>query len=62
MPRTDIDAGVAMLSGKINAEVKTSKRVELCSPAHFRGNILTPSLKVQEGVIFEGSTKMLNPY
>ena len=57
----EIDAGVVIINGEVNANVKARQRVEIHAPAIFRGNIITPSLQVDEGVIFEGSSKMVNP-
>ena len=54
----DIEAGTVIISGEVNGTVRAKHRVEIHSPAIFRGDILTPSLSVAEGVIFEGSSKM----
>jgi cytoskeletal protein CcmA (bactofilin family) len=53
-----IEAGVVIISGEVNGSVRAKHRVEIHRPAIFRGDILTPSLSVDEGVIFEGSSKM----
>jgi cytoskeletal protein CcmA (bactofilin family) len=53
-----IEAGVVIISGEVNGTVRAKHRVEIHRPAIFRGDILTPSLSVDEGVIFEGSSKM----
>ena len=53
-----IEAGTVIISGEVNGSVKAKNRVEIHHPAIFRGDILTPSLSVDEGVIFEGSSKM----
>jgi cytoskeletal protein CcmA (bactofilin family) len=55
-----IDAGVVIISGEVNGSVRAKHRVEIHQPAIFRGDILTPSLSVDEGVIFEGSSKMVH--
>lgn len=54
----DIEAGTVIISGEVNGTVRAKHRVEIHRPAIFRGDILTPSLSVDEGVIFEGSSKM----
>jgi cytoskeletal protein CcmA (bactofilin family) len=54
----DIEAGTVIISGEVNGTVRARHRVEIHRPAIFRGDILTPSLSVDEGVIFEGSSKM----
>src|SRR5581483_9721887 len=53
-----IDAGTVIISGEVTGNVRSKHRVEIHRPAIFRGDILTPSLSVDEGVIFEGSSKM----
>lgn len=53
-----IDAGTVVISGEVNGSVRAKHRVEIHHPAVFRGDILTPSLSVDEGVIFEGQSKM----
>lgn len=53
-----IEAGVVIISGEVSGTVRAKHRVEIHRPAIFRGDILTPSLSVDEGVIFEGSSKM----
>lgn len=56
-----IEAGVVIINGEVNGSVRARHRVEIHHPAIFRGDILTPSLSVDEGVIFEGSSKMAQP-
>ncbi|MCM2277988.1 MAG: polymer-forming cytoskeletal protein [Oligoflexia bacterium] len=55
-----IDAGVVIISGEVNGSVRAKHRVEIHRPAIFRGEILTPSLSVDEGVIFEARSKMVH--
>ena len=57
----EIDAGVVIVGGEVNASLRAKYRVEIHKPAIFRGDIVTPSLSVDEGVIFEGSSKMAHP-
>ncbi|MEK7692443.1 MAG: polymer-forming cytoskeletal protein, partial [Bdellovibrionota bacterium] len=49
-----------IISGEVSGNVKAKYRVEIHQPAIFRGDIHTPSLRVDEGVIFEGSSRMVN--
>ena len=56
----EIDAGIVIINGEVQANIKARHRVEIHAPAVFRGSIVTPSLQVDEGVIFEGSSKMIN--
>jgi cytoskeletal protein CcmA (bactofilin family) len=53
-----IDAGTVIISGEVNGSIRAKHRVEIHRPAIFRGDILTPSLSVDEGVIFEARSKM----
>lgn len=53
-----IEAGTVIINGEVNGTVKARHRVEIHHPAIFRGDILTPSLSVDEGVLFEGNSKM----
>ena len=54
----DIRANIILISGMVKGNVKATGRVEITRPARFEGNITTPSLIVEEGVIFHGTTKM----
>ena len=54
-----IKAGVVIIYGKVEATIEATHRVEIRKPAIFRGEMSTPSLKVEDGVIFEGTNKML---
>src|SRR6185436_1186274 len=55
-----IDAGIVIISGEVSGNIRAKHRVEIHQPAIFKGDILTPSLRVDEGVIFEGSSKMVH--
>jgi cytoskeletal protein CcmA (bactofilin family) len=54
----DINANVVIISGSVKGNVKASSRVEIRRPARFEGTVISPSLIVEEGVIFHGVTKM----
>ncbi len=56
----DINANIVMISGIVKGNVRASSRVEIIKPARFEGIITTPSLVVEDGVIFHGTTKMKN--
>ena len=55
-----IEAGTVIISGEVNANGRAKQRVAIHRPAIFRGEILTPSLKGDDGVIFEGSSRMMD--
>jgi cytoskeletal protein CcmA (bactofilin family) len=54
----EITCGTIIVHGEISGNVKARSLVELHHPARMRGNIETPVLMVEKGVIFEGQTKM----
>ncbi len=54
----EITAGTVIVHGEINGNMKAKTAVELHHPARMKGNIETPSLMIEKGVIFEGQTKM----
>lgn len=54
----EISCGTVIVHGEINGNVKAKTAVELHHPARMRGNIETPSLMVEKGVVFEGQSKM----
>ncbi len=57
--RGEIEAGIVIISGEVNGNIRAKYRVEIHHPAVFRGDIYTPSLSVDEGVVFEGKSKMI---
>lgn len=54
----EITCGTIIVHGEINGNIKARNLVELHHPAKVRGNIETPVLMIEKGVMFEGQTKM----
>ena len=54
-----IDAGTVIISGEVHGSIRARHRVEIQRPAIFKGDIITPSLRVDDGVVFEGRSKMV---
>jgi cytoskeletal protein CcmA (bactofilin family) len=54
----DVVVNAAMISGEMRGNVKARTKVELHAPAKLFGNIETPVLVIQEGVIFDGNCQM----
>jgi excisionase family DNA binding protein len=52
--KADIVGEEITIAGKVTGNVVAKKRLELVAPCILRGNIQTPSLKVQEGALLEG--------
>lgn len=51
---TDIRASTVVIGGTVRGSIHADKRVVLLSTCHLVGDIVTKSLMVEEGVIFEG--------
>ena len=51
---TDIRAGVVVVGGEVHGSINAQERVTLLATAHIFGDIVTRSLIVEEGVVFEG--------
>lgn len=54
----DVRVGVAVVSGLIKGNIIARERVELHGPARVVGDITTPVLVLEEGVVFDGNCKM----
>jgi len=54
----EIQCGTVIVHGEVNGNLKAKVAVELHHPARVRGNIETPSLMMEKGVMFEGQCKM----
>ena len=54
----EITCGTIIVHGEINGNIKAKSAVELHHPARMRGNVESPSLMIEKGVIFEGQSKM----
>jgi len=58
--KAKIEVGVLIVEGNVEGNVRASRAIELHAPARVRGNLETPSLFIDKGVIFEGNCKMEN--
>jgi cytoskeletal protein CcmA (bactofilin family) len=56
--QADITARIIIISGFVKGNISATGRVEIRRPARFEGSINTPSLIVEDGVIFHGTTSM----
>jgi cytoskeletal protein CcmA (bactofilin family) len=54
----EIDVGTVIVEGRVEGNIRAKTSVELHAPAHVRGNITTPSLFIDKGVVFHGSCNM----
>ena len=58
--KAEVNVGSLVLFGEIVGNVKALQHAELHAPARLIGNLTTPSLMVESGVILEGTCKMEN--
>ncbi len=54
----EITVGTLISSGKIVGNVTASEKVHLLPPANIQGNIKTPKLVIEDGVVFDGKSEM----
>jgi cytoskeletal protein CcmA (bactofilin family) len=54
----NISCGSVVVSGEVTGNITASDSVELHKPARVMGDIATPSLTIDKGVVFDGSSKM----
>lgn len=47
-----------VISGEVHGDIFAEKKIEITVPGKLFGNIKTPKLVLEEGVIFEGNCKM----
>jgi cytoskeletal protein CcmA (bactofilin family) len=53
-----ISGSSVIIKGKVTGDITARKRVEIRTPGKLFGNVTTPSLIIQEGVVFEGHCSM----
>ena len=53
-----IHTGVVEISGTVHGNITAERKVEIHANGRLFGNISTPTLVIEEGVIFEGSCTM----
>jgi cytoskeletal protein CcmA (bactofilin family) len=53
-----ITGNVVVINGKVSGDITASKKLEIRTPGRFYGNVITPSLVIEEGVVFEGHCSM----
>lgn len=53
-----IHSAVLKIAGEVRGDLIATEKIELYPPAKIYGNIRTPRLVIEEGVIFEGTCSM----
>jgi len=54
----NVKVGALILGGGLTGDVYAAERIEMLSTGRLIGNIKTPELRVETGVIFEGQCEM----
>jgi cytoskeletal protein CcmA (bactofilin family) len=56
--RAEINVGAVIIEGSVQGNIHAKRSVEIHTPGRVRGNITTPSLFIEKGVMFDGSCMM----
>jgi cytoskeletal protein CcmA (bactofilin family) len=54
----DITCGTIIVHGEVNGNVRAKTAIELHRGSRLRGDVESPSLTIEKGVLFQGSSKM----
>jgi cytoskeletal protein CcmA (bactofilin family) len=54
----EINVGSVVIEGSVQGNIHAKRSVEIRTPGRVRGNISTPSLLIEKGVIFDGNCQM----
>ena len=54
----EIDIGEIIIQGTVVGNIRAKRAVEIHAPGKVKGDITTPSLQIDKGVIFEGKSYM----
>jgi cytoskeletal protein CcmA (bactofilin family) len=58
--QAEVNAGTVIIHGTVEGNVRAAQLIELHAPGRVKGNLESPALTMDRGVIFEGSCKMEN--
>ncbi len=56
----EIDVGTLIINGDVSGTIRARSHLEMHAPARVKGTVLSPSLIIDRGVIFEGTSRMEN--
>ncbi len=59
--KAKLQVGSIIINGSVEGDVVAKSSVEIKTPGRLRGNVTTPALLIEKGVIFDGSCKMSDP-
>jgi cytoskeletal protein CcmA (bactofilin family) len=55
-----IEIGDVIIQGKVVGNITAKRSIEIHAPGHVEGDLYTPQLQIDKGVIFEGRSFMKN--
>jgi cytoskeletal protein CcmA (bactofilin family) len=50
----EVDVGEIIIQGTVHGNIRAKRSIEILTPGRVKGDITTPSLQIDKGVIFEG--------
>ena len=50
----EIDVGEIIIQGTVMGNIRAKRSIEILTPGRVKGDLTTPSLQIDKGVIFEG--------
>ena len=56
--KANIESGTIIVSGEVVGNLRALNKMEILAPGRMYGNIITPVLVIEEGVIFQGNCQM----
>ena len=56
----EVNVGTVVVSGKVQGNINAKNQAVLHFPGRVVGNIVSPSVVIDEGVVFEGRCRMLD--
>lgn len=56
--QAQVEADTIIISGRVEGNLFARRRVVMHPPAVFKGTVTSPSLRIDEGVVFEGASYM----
>lgn len=56
--QAELEVSELILSGRIKGNIRARKRVEIRAPATVDGDIVAPSVSIEDGVVFNGKIEM----
>ncbi len=57
--RANIQAGVVIIMGDVEGKIEAKEKCEIRVGSHVKGEIFTPSIYIEEGAVFEGTSHMI---